>query len=148
MFKHSKKALSSSFSSLFISTVHKRQTRSQTHNHLYVPKLSTNRCQKSIKFQGSKIWNSISPELKSLSFTKVKTIYKKQLIDIQFFSHALLYKLKIHSFVTKFVIKSSLYSLNTFSGVTSERCPSLRLCARAHTSRLQRWRVVDNVWEI
>jgi len=35
-----------------------------------------------------------------------------------------------------------LYSLNTLSGVTSERCPSPRLCAKAHTSRLQRWRVV------
>jgi len=54
MFKHSKKALPSSFSSLFtdISAVHKRQTRSQTHNHLYVPKFATNRCQRSIKFQG------------------------------------------------------------------------------------------------
>jgi len=33
------------------------------------------------------------------------------------------------------------------SGVKSERCPSSWLCARAHTSRLQRWRVVGNVWE-
>jgi len=30
-------------------------------------------------------------------------------------------------------IKSSWYSLNTLSGVTSERCPSPRLCAKAHT---------------
>jgi len=44
--------------------------------------------------------------------------------------------------------KSSVYSLNTISGVMSERCPSPRLCVRAHTSRLQRWRVVGNVWEI
>jgi len=29
-------------------------------------------------------------------------------------------------------IKSLLYSLNTLSGVTSEWCPSPRLCARAH----------------
>jgi len=30
-------------------------------------------------------------------------------------------------------IKSSLYSLNTLSGVTSERCSSPWLCAKAHT---------------
>jgi len=45
-------------------------------------------------------------------------------------------------------IKSLLYLLNTLSGVTSERCLSPRLCAKNHTSRLQRWRVVGNVWEI
>jgi len=27
-------------------------------------------------------------------------------------------------------------------------CPSPRLCVRTHTSRLQRWRVFGNVWEI
>jgi len=45
-------------------------------------------------------------------------------------------------------IKSSLYSLNTLSGVTSERCRFPWLCATAHISKLQRWRVVGNVWEI
>jgi len=45
-------------------------------------------------------------------------------------------------------IKLLLYSLIIFSGVTSERCPSPRLCARAHTSTLQRWRFIGNVWEI
>jgi len=44
--------------------------------------------------------------------------------------------------------KSLLYSLNKLSGVTSERCPSPKLYARAHTSRLQQWLVVGNVWEI
>jgi len=33
-------------------------------------------------------------------------------------------------------IKSSLYSLNTLSGVTSERCPSQQLCAKAHTIKV------------
>jgi len=50
--------------------------------------------------------------------------------------------------IIKSKIKSLLHSLNTLSGVTSERCPIPRPCARAHTSRLQRWRVVGNVWEI
>jgi len=40
------------------------------------------------------------------------------------------------SFQKKIKFKSLLYSLNTLSGVTSERCPSPRLCARADTSRL------------
>jgi len=31
---------------------------------------------------------------------------------------------------------SSLYSLSIFSGVTSERCPSPRLCARDPTSKV------------
>jgi len=44
------------------------------------------------------------------------------------------------------VIKSKsiqifIYSLNILSGVTSERCPSPRLCASAHTSSLQRWQL-------
>jgi len=34
--------------------------------------------------------------------------------------------------------KYSLYSLNTLSDVTTERCPFLPFCTRAHTSRLQR----------
>jgi len=33
-------------------------------------------------------------------------------------------------------IKSLLYSLNTLSGVTSERCPSPRLCAKARTIKV------------
>jgi len=33
-------------------------------------------------------------------------------------------------------IKSLLYSLNTLLGVTSERCPSARLCAKTHTIKV------------
>jgi len=44
--------------------------------------------------------------------------------------------------------QSLLYSLNTLSGVTGEWCPSPRLCAKTHTSRLQPRRVVGNVWDI
>jgi len=43
----------------------------------------------------------------------------------------------------------SKYSLNTLSGVTSERCPSPRLCARAHTSKISamasRWQRVEDL---
>jgi len=39
--------------------------------------------------------------------------------------------------------KSLLLYSSRMSGLTSPR-----LCARVHTSTLQRWRVVGNVWEI
>jgi len=46
-------------------------------------------------------------------------------------------------------IKSSLNSLNTLSGVTSERCPSPRLCAKAHTIKVatvaSRWQRVGRL---
>jgi len=46
-------------------------------------------------------------------------------------------------------IKSSLYSINTLSGVTSERCPSPQLCAKAHTIKVatvaSRWQRVGDL---
>jgi len=42
----------------------------------------------------------------------------------------------IESKSTNVQIKSSLYLLNTLSGVTSERCPSPQLCAKAHTIKV------------
>jgi len=42
----------------------------------------------------------------------------------------------------------SFIILSFLSDVTSERCPSPWLCAWAHTSRLQQWQIVGNVWEI
>jgi len=45
----------------------------------------------------------------------------------------------------KIKIKSSLYSLNTpFSGVTSEQCPSLRLCTKAHIIKVA---MVASCWQ-
>ena len=80
--QHSHNLLPSGISSLFtdLSTIHSRQTRSQTQKSLYSPKFSTQRCQRSIKFQGTKIWNSFSPEFKILSFRKFKSKFKNQLI--------------------------------------------------------------------
>ena len=82
MYQYSKNNLPFSLSSLFVnlSTIHNRQTRSQSLKSLYLPKFSTNRCQRSVKFQGTKIWYSISPELKTYSCNKFKTKYKNQLI--------------------------------------------------------------------
>ena len=52
MHQHSHNLLPPGISSLFtdLSTIHSRQTRSQTQKSLYLPKFSTQRCQRSIKF--------------------------------------------------------------------------------------------------
>ena len=44
-----------------LSEIHNRNTRSQSKNNLYIPKYSTSRCQKSIKFQEA-IWISLPTE--------------------------------------------------------------------------------------
>ena len=82
MHQHSHNLLPPGISSLFtdLSTIHSRQTRSQTQKSLYLPKFSTQRCQRSIKFQGTKIWNSFSPKFKIPSFRKFKYKFKNQLI--------------------------------------------------------------------
>jgi len=48
-----------------------------------------------------------------------------------------LHKKKKDISTVKQKIKSSLYSLDTLSSIMSERCPTPRLYARTHTSRLQ-----------
>ena len=48
---------------------------------LYLPKFSTLRIQKPLKYQGTKIWNSIHLELRNQLFNKFKTIFKNQLIE-------------------------------------------------------------------
>ena len=39
------------------------------------------RCQRSIKFQGAKIWNSISPHIRNQSFNTFKRNIKIQLLN-------------------------------------------------------------------
>ena len=82
MFQFSKKTLLVCFSSLFTytSAIHNRSTRSQSLNNLYLPNYSTRRCQRCICFQGTKIWNSISSEIKILSYNRFKICLKKQLL--------------------------------------------------------------------
>ena len=55
---------------------HSRRTRSQTTKNLYIAKFSFSRCQKSIKYQGSKIWNGIPINIKDQSFNKFKITVK------------------------------------------------------------------------
>ena len=82
MYLHSKKSRPHCFLDLFIptSTIHSRAARSQSQN-LYPPKYSTSRCQRSITFQGVKIWNAVPTDIRNLSFNKFKTTIKKQILD-------------------------------------------------------------------
>ena len=83
MHQHHKQSLPLRISNFFkpLSTVYDRQTRSKTLNNLFVEKFSTSRCQKSIKFQGPKIWNSIASDLRAQPFRKFKISYKRLLIN-------------------------------------------------------------------
>lgn len=83
MFQHSKNMLPPCFSSMFtyLSSIHSLSTRSKLRKDLYLPKFSTSRCQRSIKYNGVKIWNGISPSLRNQSFNRFKSNYKKHLLS-------------------------------------------------------------------
>ena len=79
---HNKKCLSSSFDHYFTfpKNSHSRYIRFSSHDHLIIPLFKTNRLQRSIKFNGPKIWNSIPIDLRKHSLTKIKKYYKSLLI--------------------------------------------------------------------
>jgi len=81
MHKHFNKNLPIRFNFMFtpLSSISTRHVRSKTHCNYYLPKYSTSRCQRSIHFQGVKIWNSLSSHEKHQSFAKFKSSFKKQL---------------------------------------------------------------------
>ena len=83
MHQHSKQNLPPAISNLFkpLSNIHNRITRSVSLNHIYVEKFSTLRCQRSIKYQGAKIWNAIPLELRDQSYKNFKLNYKKILLE-------------------------------------------------------------------
>ena len=56
-------------------------TRSRTREKLKVPLFKLSRTQKSVKYQGVTLWNSLSLNLKKLSFQKFSTEYKSNLIQ-------------------------------------------------------------------
>ena len=62
MHQHRKQNLLHCFSEFFkpLSSVHERSTTSKSENKLYLLKFSTSRCQKSFKYHGTKMCNSIS----------------------------------------------------------------------------------------
>ena len=60
-------------------TINDKFTTSQAPNNINVPKFSAQRSQKRLSFQGAKIWNSFSHELRSQSYVKFKAV-----LNIQF----------------------------------------------------------------
>ena len=64
-----------------ISNVHYHLKRLKSEQNIYIlSKISTNRCQQSTKYQGTKIWNSIPLNL-TKSFSKFKYECKKLLLN-------------------------------------------------------------------
>ena len=84
MFKYAHKTTPIAFSSFFtpVISIHTRITRLASYsNNLYLPRYKTNKLQKSFKFQGIKIWNSIPNDLRKLSFNQFKMKCKKILLS-------------------------------------------------------------------
>ena len=83
MHQYSNKHLLICFTSFFTQTssIHNRSTRSNIRNDLYLPHFLSSGCQRSIKFQGAKIWNSISPHIRNQSFNTFKHNIKIQLLN-------------------------------------------------------------------
>ena len=74
MHQYSIKHLPICFISFFTQTssIHNRSITSNNRNDLYLPHFLSSRCQRSIKIQGAKIWNSISPHIRNQSFNTFK----------------------------------------------------------------------------
>ena len=83
MHQHSTNMLPQNLSTYFkeLTSIHHRHTRSKTKKKLYLPKFSTNRCQKSFRYQGVKVWNLLSTELRTQSFRQFKKELKKLLLE-------------------------------------------------------------------
>ena len=83
MHQHTMQKLPHCFTSFFtkISDIHTKNTKSNSKTNFYLPKYSTTRCQKSIRFQGPKIWNSLSPEIRNQLYFKFKNNLKKHLLE-------------------------------------------------------------------
>ena len=84
MFKYAHKTTPIAFSSFFtaVISIHTRTTRLASYsNNLYLPRYKTNKMQRSFKFQGVKICNSIPNDLRKLSFNQFKMKCKKILLS-------------------------------------------------------------------
>ena len=84
MHKHSRKQLPSSFNSYFatVNAKHTQTTRLASSDfNLFLPRYRTKKLQRNFKYQGVKIWNSLSEESKILSFNQFKVKYKQKLLS-------------------------------------------------------------------
>ena len=84
MHKHSRKQLPSSFNS-YIATVNAKHTRTtrlaSSDFNLFLPRYELKNCRETSNIKESKIWNSLSEELKILSFNQFKVKYKQKLLS-------------------------------------------------------------------
>ena len=78
MHQHSRSMLPSIFNYFLqkLSNKHTRQTRATTYHNLHIPRYSTNKPHKSIKYQGTKLCNSLSYKLRNQSFSEFKRNYE------------------------------------------------------------------------
>ena len=83
MHQFSDKSLPASFEKYFTRTtfVHCHSTRTSERNDYFLPHFSTSRLQRSIRFSGVKIWNSIPCKFKNLSLKKFISEYKLHSIN-------------------------------------------------------------------
>ena len=79
----SDKSLPASFEKYFTPTtfVHCHSTRTSERNDYFLPQFCTSRLQRSIRFSGVEIWNSILCKFKNLSLKKFISEYKLHLIS-------------------------------------------------------------------
>lgn len=85
MFRQTNNNFPLTFSNFFIKTteVHYKTTRlALNKTSLRIPRYKTAKLQRSFKYQGVKIWNSIPESHKKLSFSKFKKCYKQDLISL------------------------------------------------------------------
>ena len=87
--------------------LHKYNTRLAFRSSYTLPPIRTNNGKFSIKFQGAKMWNSLSEETKSLHRLAFKKILKKEIIQsywytIKFYSSCSQYL--IHKYINSFTI--------------------------------------------
>ena len=83
MFLYTQTRLPLSFKTFFrkSSTVHSYKTRSSDKLFYYTPRFRLVRFQKSFKYRGTKIWNNLPKQLKTLNFKKFQKNYKTELLE-------------------------------------------------------------------
>ena len=83
MYQYVHKMLLTHFSNYFtdVSNVHTHSIRNYSSKAISIPRYSITRAQKSFKYIGAKIWNEIPHLFKQLPFNKLKTEYKKFLLN-------------------------------------------------------------------
>jgi len=80
VYKQQRGLLPSVFNQYYIqsSDVSSRCTRQNTRDHLYEPKYRTSGGQKSLKYHGTKLWNSLSEDVKS---EPTLSLFKKSIMS-------------------------------------------------------------------